>query len=239
MKKQGKVNQDRKALAGLCQMLFNNEISPGQKTSYRDLAEKLGLSTTPVIHALKWLEFMDIVQHEPNRGYFVKGISVEEVEEIYDTRLLLEVALLPLAVKNVDQAGLQRIAQAVEDHGRASANGDHYRRLLTDMKFHLSLASLSKRKIQTKLLKDLFDRLLLKYNKDLVSHSMFETSSNEHQNIARQLAKRDLEGLTAALTGHLTKIKMSIVAGLRVTTALAPEELTYPILSFDDALLLS
>ena len=215
-------------------MLFNNEISPGQKTSYRDLAKKLGLSTTPVIHALKWLEFIDIVQHEPNRGYFIKGISVDEVEEIYDTRLILEVALLPFVVKNLDQDGLRSIFKAVEDHSQASANGDHYRRLLTDMKFHLTLAGLSKRRIQPKLLKDLFDRLLLKYNKDLVSHSMFETSSDEHQNIARQLAKRDLEGLTAAVTGHLAKIKKSIVDGLRITTAPATEELAYPMIFFDE-----
>ena len=44
-----------KAYQGIRQMLFHNEIVPGQKIAYRDLAERLGMSQTPVIQALKWL----------------------------------------------------------------------------------------------------------------------------------------------------------------------------------------
>jgi DNA-binding GntR family transcriptional regulator len=46
-----------KAYTGIRNMLFHNEIMPGQKIAYRDLAERLGMSQTPVIQALKWLEF--------------------------------------------------------------------------------------------------------------------------------------------------------------------------------------
>ena len=49
------IGQDRKAYLGICQMLFNNELHPGQKIANKDLAQRLGVSTTPVIHALKLL----------------------------------------------------------------------------------------------------------------------------------------------------------------------------------------
>ena len=51
----------RKAYLGIRNMLFHSEIVPGQKISYRDLAERLGMSQTPVIQALKWLEFQQLV----------------------------------------------------------------------------------------------------------------------------------------------------------------------------------
>jgi DNA-binding GntR family transcriptional regulator len=47
-------------------MLFYNEILPGQKIKYKDLANRIGVSMTPVIQAIKWLEFRNIVRHETN-----------------------------------------------------------------------------------------------------------------------------------------------------------------------------
>ena len=70
----------RKAYQGIRQMLFHNEIVPGQKIAYRDLAERLGMSQTPVIQALKWLEFQGLVRHERHRGYYTEPISIQEVE---------------------------------------------------------------------------------------------------------------------------------------------------------------
>ncbi len=44
-----------KAYSAIRQMLFYNEIQPGQKIKYKDLANSIGVSMTPVIQALKWL----------------------------------------------------------------------------------------------------------------------------------------------------------------------------------------
>ena len=62
-----KVNNDieksdltYKAYNAIRQMLFYNEIQPGQKIKYKDLASRIGVSMTPVIQALKWLEFRNI-----------------------------------------------------------------------------------------------------------------------------------------------------------------------------------
>ena len=76
-KKTEKMDLAQKAFQGIRQMLFYNEIIPGQKIKYQDLADKIGVSITPVIHALKWLEFKNIVSHEPNRGYFVNEVSLK------------------------------------------------------------------------------------------------------------------------------------------------------------------
>ena len=70
-KENGKSDLTWKAYMAIRQMLFYNEIHSGQKIKYKDLSTRIGVSMTPVIQALKWLEFTNIV-----RGLFhFKGID--------------------------------------------------------------------------------------------------------------------------------------------------------------------
>jgi DNA-binding GntR family transcriptional regulator len=218
-KKQGKKTEKmdlaQKAYQGIRQMLFYNEIIPGQKIKYQDLADKIGVSITPVIHALKWLEFKNIVSHEPNRGYFVNEVSLKEIKEIYDTRLLLEVSLVPEIIKAVDDDALQRLKKAQDDYQNAVDEENYYSRLMTDMKFHLTLASISQCRIQLKMLQELFDMLLLKYTRNLVLLGIMDSSLNEHVNIFNSLTNREAASLEEALHTHLDHVRAHITEGFK------------------------
>jgi DNA-binding GntR family transcriptional regulator len=218
-KKQRKKNQKmdlaQKAYQGIRQMLFYNEIIPGQKIKYQDLADTIGVSITPVIHALKWLEFKNIVSHEPNRGYFVNEVSLKEIKEIYDTRFLLEVSLVPEIINSVDDESLQRLKQSQDDYFTAVDEDNYYSRLMTDMKFHLTLASISQCRIQLKMLQELFDMLLLKYTRNLVLLGIMDSSSKEHANIFDSLKNKDTVGLNNALSEHLDHVRTHITEGFK------------------------
>ena len=215
-RKNGKmIGQDRKAYLGICQMLFNNELNPGQKIAYKDLAQRLGVSTTPVIHALKLLELKGITRRETNKGYFINTITLQEVEEIFETRIALEVSLLPKTIQNLDQKAVKKLEDALHAHDEAVAENDYSKRVMTDLRFHMTLASLSKTQIQVALLVDLFDRLLLKYSQDLFNVSIIETSQSEHYAIMDGVKAKDLDRLTQALTHHLMQTQEHIIQGLR------------------------
>ena len=205
----------QKAFQGIRQMLFYNEIIPGQKIKYQDLADKIGVSITPVIHALKWLEFKNIVSHEPNRGYFVNEVSLKEIKEIYDTRLLLEVSLVPEIINSVDDESIQRLKQSQDDYFTAVDEENYYSRLMTDMKFHLTLASISQCHIQLKMLQELFDMLLLKYTRNLVLLGIMDSSLKEHANIFDSLKNKDAASLNNALSAHLDHVRTHITEGFK------------------------
>lgn len=214
-KKTEKMDLAQKAFQGIRQMLFYNEIIPGQKIKYQDLADKIGVSITPVIHALKWLEFKNIVSHEPNRGYFVNEVSLKEIKEIYDTRLLLEVSLVPEIINSVDDESIQRLKQSQDDYFTAVDEENYYRRLMTDMKFHLTLASISQCHIQLKMLQELFDMLLLKYTRNLVLLGIMDSSLKEHASIFDSLKNRDAVSLNNALSAHLDHVRTHITEGFK------------------------
>ncbi|RLB90765.1 MAG: GntR family transcriptional regulator [Deltaproteobacteria bacterium] len=213
-KKTIKTDLTYKAYRSIRQMLFCNEILPGQKIKYKDLANRIGVSMTPVIQAIKWLEFRNIVRHEANKGYYVNEVSLKEITEVYNTRLLIEVSLVPDTLKNLDDAGIKKLKKALENHKDAVAEDNYYKRIMTDMEYHMCLASLADSKIQLEMLQELFDVLLLRYSRNLYFSSVMDTSLKEHSDIFNSLEKRDKNGVNKALTYHITTVRDHIIKGM-------------------------
>ncbi|MEN6438930.1 MAG: GntR family transcriptional regulator [Syntrophobacter sp.] len=199
------------AYEGIRRLLFHNEIVPGQKISYRDLSERLGMSQTPVIQALKWLEFQQLVCHEPNRGYYIAHINAQEVEEVYDLRSLIELDLLEPTIKHLNKSGLHRLAVALENHRKAFNDGYLYDRLLRDMEYHLTLASMAGRIVHQQALKNLFDLLYLKYGAKFLFNSIMGSIDTDHHTIFDNIAKRDLEGARHTLSEHIRRVKAHVL----------------------------
>lgn len=203
-----------KAYNAMRQMLFYNEIQPGQKIKYKDLANRIGVSMTPVIQALKWLEFRNIVRHEANKGYYINKVSLKEITEVYNARLLIEVALVPDTMKNLNSDGIKKLKKALEKYKTAVAEDNYYKRIMTDMEYHMCLASLADSKIQLKMLQELFDVLLLRYSRNLYFSSVMDTSLKEHSDIFECIEKRDEAGLSKTLTYHITIVRDHIIKGM-------------------------
>ncbi len=215
-----------KAYQAIRHMLFCNQIMPGQKIKYRDLAALIGVSMTPVIQALKWLEFRNIVRHEPNKGYYVNEVSSTEIREIYDTRLLIEVSLVPDIMKHMDEKGIETLKHAHTSYARAVDENKHTSRMITDMNFHMALASLSGCRIQLKMLDELFDVLLLRYNRDLFFLSLMETSLEEHATILKGLEEKDEQQVTNTLHHHIKVVRDHIIEGMERLSADETERLS-------------
>ncbi len=199
------------AYEGIRRLLFHNEIVPGQKISYRDLSERLGMSQTPVIQALKWLEFQQLVCHEPNRGYYIAQINMQEVEEIYDLRSLIELDLLEPTIRNLNKTGLRRLKTALEGHRKAFNDGFLYDRLMKDMEYHLTLASLSGRIVHQQTLKNLFDLLYLKYGAKFLFPSNMNLVDTDHQAIFNHIENGRLEEARNTLYEHIRRVKVHVL----------------------------
>jgi len=213
-KKSVREDHTRKAFNGIRQLLFHNEIAPGQKIVYGDLAKRLGMSPTPVIQALKWLEFQGIVRREPNRGYFTEPVSLKEVREIYDMRALVELSLLPKTIEHLDETGIILLKRSLEEHRQASSRVYLNERLLKDMDFHLTLASLSGCSVQQKVLKDLFDLLYLKYRASVLFVNFMESVDTAHQGVFDAVTRRDPDGASKVLKTHIIEVKHHVLEGL-------------------------
>jgi len=204
----------RKAYLGIRRMLFHNEIIPGQKLSYRDLAERMGMSQTPVIQALKWLEFQQLVRREPHRGYYTEPVSLQEVEEAYELRQLIEVSLLEKTARRLAPDGLKQLEKALQSHLEASREVYLSERLLRDRDFHLTLAGLSGCRVQVRTLNHLFDLLYMKYGGSILFSTSMQKADAYHRAIYERIAAGDFEKASATLAEHISGVRRHVLSGL-------------------------
>lgn len=202
------------AYDGIRMMLLNNEILPGRKISYRQLAEKLSMSLTPVIQALKRLEYQGLVRHEPNRGYFTEPLSLQEVQEIYEMREVLEISLLPDIMKNLDETAIRSLQHLTDAVNSASADNDLNRRILKDRDFHLTLAEISGKRIAVQLLRYLFDLLYLKYGASLLFAAAKEAVGAQHHAIFDAVISQELSSAQKAMRDHFRDVKLVALKAL-------------------------
>jgi DNA-binding GntR family transcriptional regulator len=211
-------NQDdltQKALAGIRQMLFHNEIVPGQKLPFLDLAEKMEMSATPVIQALKFLEFQGIVRRKPNKGYYIEPLSLAEVEEIYKFRELLEVSLVQETIACLDEISIQALTKAHHAYLESLKGIFINEKLLKNMEFHIVLASQSSQYIQMRSLKSTFDLLHLKYRNSLQYVTSEQSDETEHGKIFDAVLNRDTALASKYLAAHISHSRKHAVINLR------------------------
>ena len=213
--KEAKQAEDSSQIAyqGIRRMIYTRELVPGQKIAYRDLAEKLHLSPTPIIQALKRLELQSFVSHEPNRGFGMTPFSIKEIEEIYEMRELIEPSLVRATIHNISKEGLGKLKAALHAHQAADRELFLKDRLFKNREFHLMLASLSGKETQIRILENLFDILFLKYSN--LPRTSLTATDQEHQEIYDTVAVRSAERAQSVLKNHVTNVKVQVLTSVR------------------------
>lgn len=110
------------AYASMRAMILSGELAMGRRLVETWLAERLGLSRTPIREALRRLTSDGLVVFMPNRGYQVISFSARDVAEIYSCRALLESEAVRLAVlRGLAPALRSRLEELVAEAGRLFA----------------------------------------------------------------------------------------------------------------------
>lgn len=100
------------------------------------LAEELGVSRTPVREALKQLELEDLAEAIPNRGVIVKGISNEDISDIYTIRYLLEGLAAFWAAQRIRPEQLEKLLEILELMELYTRRNDANNLTRLDSEFH-------------------------------------------------------------------------------------------------------
>ena len=107
-------------------LILTGEYGPDERLIEEQLAERLGVSRTPVRQALTMLEAEGLVEITPNRGATVCSFSIEDVWDIYDLRAVLEGHAARRAAGRIERRELERLRElAREMEGLPGQFDDH------------------------------------------------------------------------------------------------------------------
>lgn len=116
--------------------ILNGTLKPGARLMEIDLAEKLGVSRTPVREAIRKLELEGLVVMEVRKGAYVADVSVKETLDILEVRSVLEGLAASLAAKRITQEELEALYVVLEDFNQAVKDDDMQRMIESDTRFH-------------------------------------------------------------------------------------------------------
>jgi DNA-binding GntR family transcriptional regulator len=125
-----------RALEALRAAIVDGRLVAGERYSVAQLAERFGVSRTPVREALLVLERQGVVRFERNRGVRVLETTAHDLEEVFALRLLLEVPATRRACELMDQGDLDALARELETMRALAAEGDEGAFMAHDKRFH-------------------------------------------------------------------------------------------------------
>lgn len=196
-------------------MIYLNQLAPGQKIIYSDLSKRINTSVTPVIQALNRLEANGFVNYIPNKGYFVSEITQEEAMELYEAREALEVYIIPLIIENITKSAIEEIKALFRKYNREAMGGPNRKIILVDARFHLKLAEYSGNEVINTMLGDIYEKLYLKYPPEYLEAPQIREVSAEHRKILDALGRGDAQTAVETTSKHIAASKQRITRALQ------------------------
>lgn len=190
---------------------MRHELEPGDRIGLVEIAERLGVSLTPLREALTRLKEEGFVLHRPNRGYFVAEATLQEAKELLEMRQALECYALTLSVPTMSDAEVQGITEAVEAYRRVLDFPDRDR-FLEDKKLHLRLAASARNHILFATLEQILDRIIMKLRIEELPRERGPVAHAEHSRVLDAIRARDVDTASRLLHEHLEQTKQYILA---------------------------
>lgn len=207
------INLREKVLQRVRSEIVSGRSAPGTIYSVPSLATEMGVSTTPVREALLELSRNGLVAPLRNRGFRVEATSLQELENVFDLRVLLEsFALVALARQRItDTAPLVTLADAVAD---AVRKDDVRGYIETDRRFHEALVARANNPLLTKMIMSLRDDMRLFGIDSTEGRKRQRASVGEHYKMIELATAGDSEAIAALITKHILEWKPLFTAAL-------------------------
>jgi DNA-binding GntR family transcriptional regulator len=123
----------------ILQRIVAGEYPPGARLVETRIAQELGVSQAPVREALRDLEQLGCIVHEPFRGCSVRAFSAEELLEAFPVRAALEALAARLAAERMTEDELLRLAELLETMRDAARRGDAHDQSQANASFHATI----------------------------------------------------------------------------------------------------
>lgn len=139
----------------LKEWIIYSELKPGTPLPERELAERFGISRTPLREVLQRLAYQRLIEIRPRQGIFVAPIDFLTIKPIFETRLPLERTAAALAAIRATEAELDHLATIVANMRQARDRKDYKRVIRLDGIFHVLLSKAARNAVMEDILEDL------------------------------------------------------------------------------------
>ena len=189
----------------LRQAILREDLAPGERLMEIPLANKLGVSRTPLREAIRMLEQEGLVVMIPRRGAQVAGISEKSLRDVLEVRKSLEKLAVELACERMTEEDMKEMNRAEEAFSAAVHEGDALRIAETDEQFHDVIYNSTGNTKLVQLLNNLREQMY-RYRRsrdvELAKKAAGEHIVNQENNVLRNLREQEDNGAAGTENGR-------------------------------------
>lgn len=198
-------------LTSMREAILTAAFPPGARLRQEKLAELFGTSRIPVREALRALEYEGLVTSIPRRGFTVTELDADDIEEVYDLRILLESHAVRLAVPLITDEDLQ-ILEGLYSRMVAAVTGDE--QLAAREQFYSRLFSITGRPRLVAQISRLRQEIARSLRWPTLQHA-----PEHHQRFLEAIRAGDTDGAAAQLASHYRRVAILIRRYIRDASA--------------------
>lgn len=189
--------------------ILDGKYSYNEKLIETKLADELGVSRTPVREALKQLELEGLVENIPNRGVIVKGISKQDIGDIYTIRMAIEGIAAEWAILRMSDDDFSKLKEVYELMEFYTFKKDVAKISELNTKFHEIIYKATQSRYLEQVLKDFQYYIKSTRNKSLKTPGRLESALKEHKLILEAFLEKDTTRAKQFLIDHIETSKMN------------------------------
>lgn len=197
----------QEAARQLYEAIVEGRLQLGQRLSEAALSREMGISRGPIREAQRQLEQQGLLTFSPRRGFFVRELTPEQIDDVFGVRIVLETHAVKLAAARADDEGLARLAA-----WRDAMIALDRRRNLTpsefveqDLALHRLIVELSGSEALPPLFDSVINQVRLGLSLINLRFGKGERLARGHDDIVDSLLARDGARAAAAMEAHLTR----------------------------------
>lgn len=183
--------------------ILNGKYEQNEELREAAIGEELGVSRTPVREAFRQLELEGLLKIVPNKGAYVTGITMKDVEDIYAIRSMLEGLCARWCTQHITQEKLEEMEENIylaEFH----ESKNHVDQIaVLDNRFHEIMYESCNSKMLEHLLRDFHQYVYRVRKKTLSSNIRGKASNDEHRQIMEAIKNKDGDKAEALANMHI------------------------------------
>ena len=198
----------------LRQAILKGELAPGERLMEIQLAERLGVSRTPIREAIRKLELEGLVLMIPRKGAEVAKISARSLRDVLEVRRALEELAIELACQRMSEEEIDNLQKAQDDFKNAIAEGDAMKIAETDEHYHDVIYEGTQNAKLIQMLNNLREQMYryrLEYIKDEDKRKILIL---EHERVLKAVRSRKVAEAKEAMREHIDNQEITVAKNI-------------------------
>ncbi|MEF9941422.1 MAG: GntR family transcriptional regulator [Lachnospiraceae bacterium] len=199
----------------LRQAILKGELKPGERLMEIQLANKLGVSRTPVREAIRKLELEGLVLMIPRKGAEVAEITEKSLRDVLEVRCALEELAVQIACDKITKKQIESLKEAAKAFEAILENTDVTHIAEADVQFHDIIYEATDNQRLVQLLSNLREQMYRFRVEYLKKEAVYENLLVEHQEIINSLEHHQKAAASAAMKQHIDNQVEAVIDTIR------------------------